>query len=90
MKDIVFFHSMETGQYWRKKPSKKQKQKKTRKHASGMRTDRCADHTCFNSHQMSVLVAWILEVNKFEQVSCDGHQMLLAGGREGVGRGPVQ
>ena len=90
MKDIVFFDSMETGQYWRKKPSKKQKQKKQESVPVGCVPTACADHTCFNSHQMSVLVAWILEVNKFEQVSCDDHQMLLAGGREGVGRGPVQ
>ena len=50
---------------------------KTRKHSSRIRTAACADHMCFMiwcHHQ------W----GKFEQVSNDGHQMSLAGGR---GRG---
>ena len=41
----------------------------------------CADGTCFNSHQILALVGeggsyWL---NKFEQVSSEGHQMSLAG-----------
>ena len=39
----------------------------------------CADRTCFDSHQMSATGGGHPEVNKFEQVSSDGHQMSQAG-----------
>ena len=37
-----------------------------------------------DDHQMSVLVGWVggPEVNMFEQVSSNGHQMSLTGTRE--------
>ena len=40
----------------------------------------CGDHMCFNiCHQMSALLGWgCPEVNKFESVSSDDHEMLLA------------
>ena len=44
-----------------------------------------ANHTCFG-HQMSVLVGGP-QVNKFEQVSSDCHQMSLVGGTSWIGMG---
>ena len=43
--------------------------------------------TCFSGYQMSVLWGG-RQVNKFEQVSSNSHQMSLAGDRAGVG-GPM-
>ena len=43
----------------------------------------CANHACFNSHQMSAPGG--LEVDKFDQVSSDGHKISLAEGLPCVG-----
>ena len=40
----------------------------------------CTHSMCFNSHQMSGFVCVDPEVNKFEQIFSNGHQMSLAEG----------